>query len=75
MGYSRESVQITVNVSKKIKGKSRNRRPFTKHTLQEQSMKFFLTVIEIQIIIKNILTNWKESDTYLATVSRHRWSR
>ena len=26
-------------------------------------------------MIKNILTRRKESDTYLATVSRHRWSR
>ena len=25
--------------------------------------------------IKNMLTRRKESDTYLATVSRHRWSR
>ena len=26
-------------------------------------------------MIKNILTRRKESDTYLATVGRHRWSR
>ena len=26
-------------------------------------------------MIKNMLTRRKESDTYLATVSRHRWSR
>ena len=26
-------------------------------------------------LIKNMLTRRKESDTYLATVSRHRWSR
>jgi hypothetical protein len=26
-------------------------------------------------MIKNILTRRKENDTYLATVSRHRWSR
>ena len=25
-------------------------------------------------MIKNVLTRRKESDTYLATVSRHRWS-
>ena len=24
---------------------------------------------------KNMLTRWKESDTYVAKVSRHRWSR
>jgi len=26
-------------------------------------------------MIKNMLTRGKESDTYLATVSRHHWSR
>ena len=26
-------------------------------------------------MIKNMLTRWKESDTYLATISRHHWSR
>ena len=26
-------------------------------------------------MIKNMLTRWRESDTYLATVSRHCWSR
>ena len=28
----------------------------------------------IHSLVKNMLTRWKESDTYLATVSRHHWS-
>ena len=34
-----------------------------------------LKELPIYSMIKNMLTRRKESDTYLATVSRHRWSR
>ena len=34
-----------------------------------------LQKVALALILKNMLTRRKESDTYLATVSRHCWSR
>ena len=41
----------------------------------EKEGRFRTQITAVDFMIKNMLTKRKESDTYLATVSRHRWSR